>query len=130
MRRRFLITYSPGLGYHVDLPRFQMIPGTWRPIIAGGVNIPAGTHPGTGAPTPPSVADVCDGNGIHHLVQPSDPRIAQITVECEIPDTYYGDDVGDIDLDNLRRIYAAHPRYDRADYLPPRPDRPIPKPPR
>jgi hypothetical protein len=127
MLRRFPLTFSPERGWHVALPTYAMIPGTWLPKIAGGVPIPAHINSTTGAAVPAGVADVCDGNGIHHRVQPNDPRIANLSCEVEFPDDYFGNAAGDLDVANLRLKYKGNPLWDRADLVPPRPAVPIPE---
>jgi hypothetical protein len=118
MRIRAKLLFDPDRGWHVDLPTYAMIPNTWLPKIAGGVPIPAHTNTQTGAPVPAGVADLCDGNGIHHRAAPNDARLANLSCEVEVPDNYIDPDTGAIDPNRIRQIHKTHPRWADPDQPP------------
>ena len=105
MRRRFPLAYSAALAWHVDLPTYNIVAGSFLPIRAALTHAD-GIQPGA------TVAAVLATNP---------------TVMCDIPDEYAGDDEGNVDVANLRRLYKGNARFDRPDYTPPKPDRPIPR---
>lgn len=99
MRKRFPVAHSPARGYHVALPTYLMIDGSWLPIT------PTLIH--RDGPLPAAAVAA---------VLALDP-----TVLVEIPNDYIDPLTGEIDVPRIRETYRRNPHYDRPDWTPPKP---------
>lgn len=97
MRKRVKLSYTAQTGWHVDLPTYQMIPGTCLPIIAGKT-------------TP---------DGVLPTANPADPALNALTVQIECPDDYADPTTQKINPSQVRRKYKGNPKWDRPDWIPP-----------
>ncbi len=99
MRKRAPATYNAKTDtWHVDLPTYSIIPGTWQPI------------------TPDLIGD----NGVHPTASPAKVLAKHPTVEVEIPDEWPLTADGQIDAERLRIMYRGHPRFGSDDFTPPK----------
>lgn len=93
MRKTLAVSFDEARGFHVDMPTYVMIPGTFAPVTDGLIG-PDG--PISGA----KVADVL-------ALGPS--------VEVDLPDDT-PIKAGKIDAAGLRKMYADTPRFAGAAY--------------
>jgi len=86
--------------YHVHLPTYMMVPGSWLPIIPGRV----------------------DKDGVLSMQPDGKPVVltpaehAQITCEVDVPEDIV-DAQGRLDKAKIRAKYKGQPRWDRQDVL-------------
>lgn len=93
MRRRVKLIYSAERGWHSDLPTYTMIPGSVLPVI------PRVTTP----------------DGVLAGVNPTDPRLATLTVDIDVPDALINQATGEIDIALIREVYRGNPLWDTDD---------------
>ncbi len=98
MRKSVRLTRLQDGTWGVDLPNYNMIAGTHRPIV------PKLIH-----------ADGLDPKFTDHDLA----RLAPM-VEVEIPDNWPFTAEGQIDAEALREMYRDHPRFGAKDFIPPR----------
>lgn len=95
MRKQLRVIHSADRGWHIDLPTYQMIAGTF-----------ACDHP-----------DICTPDGINLDIAPDDPRTATLTVIADIPDEYISGRTNDIHPPTIARLHAGHPIWGDAKRL-------------
>jgi len=88
------------LGYHVHLPTYTMVPGSWQPLIPDKVDKDG------------VLAKMPDGKD----VELSAAEKAQLTVDVDVPDDEV-DDQGRLSLEKIRVKYRGQPRWDRDTLL-------------
>jgi hypothetical protein len=91
MRKRLPITYTAQRGWHVALPTYQMIPGTFQPITKG----------------------LIDKDGVLAAADTTKVLTLTPTVEVDFPDEYMHDDLDGIDPGKIRNMYKDHPLWSR-----------------
>lgn len=96
-RRRVRIAHDPARGYYVDLPTCGMVPGSWRPIVAGLI------HP----------------DGADPKADPQDVIAAGASVEVDLPEADCHPVTGAPSVAVIRERYEGNERFDRADYAVP-----------
>lgn len=89
MRSRIRITWSQQLGWHIDLPTYVLVPGSFLPLIAGLIH----------------------ADGVDPSADPQDPQLASLSAECEHPDNYAAGAGSEIDARLIGKIYRGHPRF-------------------
>lgn len=94
MRKRFLLSFSKLHGWHVQIPSYSMVPGSFEPVTSGLVSV----------------------DGIESGAQPADVLALGASVLCEIPDDWAVDSSGDLDVVALRRLYRNHFFYGTLDF--------------
>lgn len=97
MRKRVRLHFTQDRGWHVDLPTFRIIDGSFLPVTK----------------------DIITSDGIPPKANPNDVAGLLPTVEVDIPDEYIADDGSGIDFAKIRAIHKGHPRWDD-DAKPPR----------
>lgn len=98
MRRRFALSYDEQLGYYVNLPHYQMVPGSHEPIIKG----------------------VSHKDGILPSVAPADALKHGMSVLCDMPDGIELDTKGGIDAKIMRNRYPSDAKHGDRAYTPPK----------
>jgi len=98
MRKRFPLDYTPEKGFHVDLPHYSMVPGTWLPIVNGLIH-----------------ADGCTPD-----CDPADAIAHQVSCLVDIPHDVILDGHQQIDTAKMRRRYPTDSQYGDKTYRPPR----------
>lgn len=98
MLKRVALDFSSTRGYHVRLPTYTMMPGTFLPIIKG----------------------VIHADGAYPNAEPKDVLAVTPTVIVSIPDAYTLDSDGQLDKLAIIRTHEGHAIYGRYDYAPPR----------
>jgi len=86
--------------YHVHLPTYAMVPGSWLPLIPGKID-----KDGVLSTQP-------DGKPV--VLSPAE--LAQLTCEVLVPDDECNDQ-GQPDKAKIRQKYKGQPRWDRDDVL-------------
>jgi len=87
-------------GYHVHLPTYVMVPGSWLPVVQGRI----------------------DKDGVRLFDDDKKPVVltpaetAQLTCEVLVPDEFC-DDKGQLDQAKIRSKYKGQPRWDRDNVL-------------
>lgn len=97
MLKRVSITWDAQRGYHVALPTYFMIAGTWLPLQPG----------------------LLHSDGAFPNAEPADVLALNPTVIVSLPEDECIDDARQIDKLAIAQKYAGHPLYDSADYVPP-----------
>lgn len=104
MRKRVPLVYSAALGWHVDLPTYEMVPGSVQPFHRAGL-----IERGEVLPAAPVA-------GVLGLMP---------TVVVLLPDDWPMRADGQLDAPGLRAMYRGSRRgHGRADYQPPRIEEP------
>lgn len=85
MRKRVKVTYDATRGFHVDLPSYAMVPGTFEPV------------------TPDLVA----ADGVLATAKVADALALGLTVEVDVPDEDCDCEKGAIDPKKIRARYRA-----------------------
>jgi len=91
MRLRVRVNYSELLGWHVDLPTYQMVAGSFKPVVFRKVH----------------------ADGVLPGVDPRDPDLASLTCLVEVRDSYLDPDTGKLSEPAVRRIHKGHPVWDQ-----------------
>jgi hypothetical protein len=91
MRRRVKVIFRDE-AWRVDLPSYQMVPGSWLPVIPG-VTFADGVLPG---------------------VDPDLPALAALTCMVDFPDDIANPQTGRPDHAKIRALYRGQPRWDKA----------------
>lgn len=76
--------------WSVDLPTYQMVNGSFLPIIEG----------------------LIDEEGVLTEADPHDRRLKGLTCLVDVPDAYANGDGTAVDMDKLREIHRGHKRWD------------------
>ena len=98
MRKRFLLSYSQRQGFYVDLPHYQMVPGTHAPIVNGYIH----------------------ADGVLPGIDAADALKHKPSVLVDLPDGIeFGPD-GEIDRRKLQGRYGKGTAFGMANYLPPK----------
>lgn len=97
MLKRVPIAWDAQRGYHIDVPTYQMLAGTWLPIVKGMLH----------------------RDGAHPDANPADVLQQSPTVIALLPDDLELTPQGQIDKMHVARKYAGHGRFDHPDYTPP-----------
>jgi len=79
-----------GSTWKVNLPHYHMVPGTFEPVIPTKTN----------------------ENGVLPKVDPTDPDLVELTVECMVPDRLLTDDKTALDKAKVRDVYHRQPLWD------------------
>lgn len=95
MDKRVKIVWADG-SFRVDLPDYEMIPGTFLPIIP----------------------DVIHQDGVFPTIDPADPRLRGMSVEVHIPSVLCDPDTGEFSLKCMRERHYKHLKWGNPDYSP------------
>lgn len=97
MLKRFAVSWDAERGFHIELPSYRMVTGTWAPVTNGLIHAD-GVVPGA------KVAAVM-------ALNPS--------VEVELPGDTPTTKAGELDAVAMRVMYADHPKYGHRNFAPP-----------
>ena len=110
MRKRVPLWWSAARGYHVDLPSYDTVDGTFEPITPGVIDANG------------VLLEVYnDSAGTAHS-RPYDPaKVLALapSVELELPDEWFDEKGEFIGTAALREMYIEHMRFGDEFYVPP-----------
>src|SRR5438445_9295228 len=98
MFTRVAITKRPYATWGVDLPTYDMVAGSWLPLVESKI----------------------DKDGVLAGVLDAEALSLEPTVLVEIPDDWKITVDGQLDAEQLREMYREHPRFGAKDFMPPR----------
>lgn len=95
MQRRVRVRHD-GQKFFVDLPQYNMIPGTFLPVIAG----------------------VTTTDGVLPKVDPNNPHLNGLSVVVDIPSRILDPATGKIDKAKINLLYRGQPKWGDVTYDP------------
>lgn len=98
MLKRFHLDNNETVGWHVDLPTYRMVAGSFLPLVTDVI----GPH------------GIAHGNA-NDILSKHTP-----SVMVELPEDTPVLATGDLDVDGLRRRYRGHGRYGQTSWMPPK----------